>query len=101
LAEVASLASVVERHPEAAGYMNAIRESQLIKAMLQRNLPMEWASTKMVSDDPAKALGNLPREGLLTHGLQEILDEPEHAVDLISPYFVPGESGVATLSAMA
>jgi putative cardiolipin synthase len=101
LDDVASLANVIEAHPEAAGYMRALRESQLIQAMFQRSLPLEWANTKMISDDPAKALGNLPRERSLTYGLQEILDEPQREVDLVSPYFVPGESGVAGLSALA
>lgn len=101
LSEVASLASVSETQPAAAKYMRALRESRLIQSMLNGELEMQWARTKMVSDDPAKGLGDLPRESLLTYSLQSILGEPERQVDLISPYFVPGEAGVAALSGWA
>ncbi len=101
LSEVSTLASASEAQPAAAKYMRALRESRLVQSMFEGDLPMQWARAKMVSDDPAKGLGDLPRESLLTYGLQSILGEPGRQVDLISPYFVPGEAGVDLLSGWA
>ncbi len=101
LSDVSMLALASEAQPAAAKYLRALRESRLVQNMFEGDLPMQWARAKMVSDDPAKGLGDLPRESLLTYGLQSILGEPERQVDLISPYFVPGEAGVELLSAWA
>ena len=75
-------------------YLQAVRKSRFISQLLEGRLELEWAHTRMVSDDPAKGQGTLEGEGLLTHQLGEILDEPLSDVALISPYFVPTGQGV-------
>ncbi len=49
----------------------------------------------MISDDPAKGLGQGAREDLLFQQMKRIFGEPVANVDLVSPYFVPGEAGEA------
>jgi cardiolipin synthase C len=100
-AELASTASLIERDAAAAAYMNAIHNSAFARELMQGRLALEWAVTRMVSDDPAKGLGLAAPEALFPHKLREIIDEPEAEVDLVAPYFVPGASGVDAFVALA
>lgn len=101
LAELASRASLIERDPAAAAYKNALRNSPLFREMAEGRLELEWAATRMVSDDPAKGLGLAPPEALLPEKLMQIIGEPATALYLVSPYFVPTAAGTAAFVAMA
>lgn len=61
----------------------------------------EWVPVTVVSDDPAKGLGEAPVSDLLVGKLHALLAEPESEVDLVSAYFVPGEEGTALLTGLA
>ncbi|MFT0548850.1 phospholipase D family protein [Allopusillimonas ginsengisoli] len=98
---LASAASVTEKSPAAMGYIKALKELPIIQQLLDRALLLEWAPTRMVSDDPAKALGEAPPEGLLTHQLAAIIGAPQHNLELISPYFVPTATGVEAFRSLA
>lgn len=100
-AEIASTASLIERDPAAAAYMNAIHNSAFARELMQGRLALEWAATQMVSDDPAKGLGLAAPEALFPHKLKEIIDEPADEVDLVAPYFVPGAAGVDAFVALS
>src|SRR5690606_5588150 len=65
-----------------------------IQRLLDKQLRFEWSKTTLVSDDPAKGLGNASDGEMLIGHLGEMLDIPESRVDLVSPYFVPGQTGV-------
>ncbi len=101
LAGLAAEASVIERNPAAAEYIRAIRDADFIRQLEQNTLAMEWATARMVSDDPAKGLGLAPHEAMLPDQLQEIIGDPRTDVELISPYFVPTASGVAAFEKLA
>jgi cardiolipin synthase C len=64
-----------------------------VRRLLQGVLTLEWARTRLVSDDPAKGLNGAPPETLVTRQLREILGDPTRELDLVSPYFVPAEAG--------
>jgi putative cardiolipin synthase len=85
----------------AAKYIEAVRRSPFVRDLLEGRLPLEWAPARLVSDDPAKGLGEAPKEGTLTHDLKALLGDPREEVDLVSAYFVPAEAGTATLSEWA
>jgi putative cardiolipin synthase len=88
-------------HSEAAsGYVRAFESSASIARLLKSELSLEWAVTRMVSDDPAKGLGKVPANGTLLHQLGEMLGRPRSDVELISPYFVPTEEGVKAFARM-
>ena len=93
IAELASAASRVERDPAAVAYMSAIRESPFVRQLVEGTLPLEWVATRMISDDPAKALGRAGRGTLLPQQMKAIFGEPAAEVDLVSPYFVPTAAG--------
>jgi putative cardiolipin synthase len=99
--ELASAASMVESDPAAVAYMDAIRNSAVIRKLVQGNLEQEWVVTRIVSDDPGKGLGPVSEDSHLTHELNEIIGEPEAEVELVSPYFVPTAAGVDAFVALA
>ena len=101
IAGVAAAASQVEKDPAAVAYMRAIASSQYVRHVLARRLPFEWATVRMVSDDPAKGLGRVSDDELMWTRLQKILETPRRELELVSPYFVPGKEGVAYFSALA
>jgi putative cardiolipin synthase len=70
--------------------------------MLDRKLAFEWATARLVHDDPAKTLDTAERtDVLLFPELVRIMGRPEKTFDLVSPYFVPGKDGTATMAALA
>lgn len=81
--------------------MSAIRDSRVVADVLAGSLEFEWAPTRMVSDDPAKGLGGAARETLLAEQLREIIGDPAHEIELVSPYFVPTAAGVDAFRRMA
>ena len=93
LAEVAAAAKRVENDPAALAYINAIRDSPFIRAVVERCLNFEWAVTHMISDDPAKGLGRSPPEELFHHQLRQIVGDPVSDLELVASYLVPGDTG--------
>jgi len=79
---------------EASRYVCAVAESGFLKNLLAGDLEYTWAPVSMVSDDPAKVLGKKPKNGLMSRQLAEAMGRPERSVTLVSPYFIPTETGV-------
>lgn len=86
--------NLIEQEPAAAQYVQALRELPFIQQLVDGQLPLEWAHATLVSDDPAKGLGQAAAQGLLSEQLAVILGQPQRNVDLVSPYFVPTAAGV-------
>ncbi len=87
--------------PKAHAYMTAVRQSGFLENLLAGTQQLQWVRVRMVSDDPAKVLDKAPQGTLLVERLTQVLDKPEKSVDLVSPYFVPTDQGVAELGALA
>ena len=101
IAELASAASLIERDPAAAAYMDALRNFPFVRELIEGRLALEWAPTRMVSDDPAKGLGLAEPEALLPQKLEDIIGEPAAEVALVSAYFVPAAAGTDAFAALA
>lgn len=101
LQTLASEAHEFEKDPRAAIYVKALADSSLIRQLKDGTIELQWATAHMVSDDPRKGLGQVPATQLLTHGLEQIIGNPESNLELVSPYFVPGKAGVKGFSEMA
>jgi putative cardiolipin synthase len=92
----------LEGKPESARYLDAVRETTLVKQLLAGELALEWVPAHLVADDPAKVLH--PPEQSELHMLpllQATLGKPLRELDLVSPYFVPTEAGTQALRALA
>jgi cardiolipin synthase C len=88
--------------PKAAAYVEALRNTALVRQLLAGNLPLEWAPARVIQDDPAKVLHPPERSELhMLPRLTAALGEPARELDLISPYFVPTKQGTAGLTALA
>ncbi|MFV0622591.1 phospholipase D family protein [Sphingomonas sp. ac-8] len=94
-------ASIVERDPSAKRYVQALRKLPLVHQLIEGQLPLEWTQIRMISDDPAKALGKAHEQSLLAGKLQEALGRPDRELGLISSYFVPGRRGCAQFGGLA
>lgn len=81
-------------------YVNAILDSDFIHQTQTRTLPVEWAKTRMFSDAPGKGLGQVAEDGLLSTQLSESIGEIHSQFNLVSPYFIPTDTGVAALNRM-
>jgi putative cardiolipin synthase len=88
--------------PEARAYLDALRESPQVRALLSQRLAFEWVDARVVRDEPRKTLDTTDdRSLLLLASLLPAIGEPQASFDLVSPYFVPGERGTEVLAALA
>lgn len=100
-AEARRQADAISRTPQAKAYQVAMHESTFVATLAARRLPIEWAQTQLVSDDPAKALDRATPESRVGPQLRQLFGEPARELSLVSPYFVPGEEGTALFSSWA
>lgn len=84
--------TAAKANPDSAIYVEAIKNSPMIRQMIDGSLSLEWVRVQMVSDDPAKGLQSVDRALLMTTRLASILGEVTQSIDLISAYFIPGET---------
>ena len=92
----------IAESPAAARYLQAVRATPLVGALLSGSLPLDWAPARLVQDDPAKVLH--PPEKTETHllpRLEKAMGKPRRELDLVSPYFVPTREGAAALTMLA
>ncbi len=101
LAEVNSAAMRVEKNPAAVAYMNARHNSPFVHQLIEGSLDLEWAATRLISDDPAKGLGLAAPERLFPQQLKELIGEPATDLELVAAYFVPTVVGVDSFVSLA
>jgi putative cardiolipin synthase len=86
----------------AVDYLKAVRQAALVDELLERRLALEWTTTQVMYDDPAKTLDTAERtDVLLLPELMKRLGRPTKSFEIVSPYFVPGDEGTAMLSELA
>lgn len=71
-------------------YFERLRNSALVRGLVAGSLTFEWTDIVLVSDDPAKGLGQAATDDLLFPQLMALLSRPSRSVDLVSAYFIPG-----------
>jgi putative cardiolipin synthase len=102
-AEEALEARFGEAHarPQSQAYIDAVKATPLLAALNERRLDLEWTDVRVVSDDPAKTLDRDGRRDVLL--IDELAGGPrvQRSLDMITPYFVPGEDGAAALEKLA
>lgn len=85
----------------AARYRNKLDCAPFASQLDAGTLPIIWAKTRLLSDDPRKGQGKAHSRSLLPERLRSVMGVPERRVDIISAYFVPGRRGVAQLVHLA
>lgn len=88
--------------PVSVDYLKDVREAPLIAELLERRLPIDWTTARVVYDEPAKTLDTTARtDVLLFPQLLKRMGRPEKTFDIVTPYFVPGDAGTAMLTDLA
>ncbi len=101
LERIAENEARVRKTAAAIPYLAALDRSDHIKRLAAVELALEWTDVKLVSDDPAKALGKAMKRTLMPQRLVEVLGAPQKELLLVSPYFVPAASGTKALTEQA
>lgn len=81
-------------------YAQALASDGAVRRLLRGELEMEWTSEwRMLSDDPHKVKLDRddPAISAVVQGLGELIAQAEERVSVVSPYFIPGERGTASL----
>ncbi|WP_211238762.1 phospholipase D family protein [Guyparkeria sp. SB14A] len=94
-------ADAIALDPHAGELMVAVRENYVIGQLLNGELSLEWAPTRLVIDPPTKGLGEHDPNDLLTLSLRDQLRPPLHSIDIISSFFVPTPTLTEDLATLA
>jgi cardiolipin synthase C len=79
-------------------YAAALQATDFTRSLEQHDLSVYWGTATLIADQPSKV--TLPPEDTSTHAvpkLRKVLDQSTQELILVSPYFVPGKSGVRWL----
>ena len=79
--------------PDAQQYLEEVKNTPFVEKLTDHSVKLEWAATQFVSDDPGKVLGQASNAEKMTPQLRELMGTPKREIQLVSPYFVPGERG--------
>jgi len=102
IAQLEAKFAATRADPESISYLETIGTTPLMRDLLDRKLALEWATTDVVYDDPAKTLDTESRKDvLLFPELMRKRGRPERQLDIVSPYFVPGDGGTELLASVA
>lgn len=86
----------------ARAYLEALRATPLVADLLEHKLDFEWTHASLLYDDPAKTLDAAAgSDALLFPQLVRSMGRPKRTLDMVSPYFVPGNTGTQALVGMA
>lgn len=86
--------------PQIEEYREILRSSDIVADLARGELGLEWTDALLVSDDPAKGQGAVPKDDLLAVRLMQAVGDVKSRFDGISPYFVPGAAGVKAFAGL-
>ncbi|KZC43586.1 MULTISPECIES: phospholipase D family protein [Rhodanobacter] len=82
-------------------YLDRVAASPSVQRLANHDLSPHWSTNIVVASDPPLKTTTADRRGWLQPRLVAHLDDVHSEVLLISPYFVPGRQGAATLLGLA
>jgi putative cardiolipin synthase len=97
LAELAAAVAVANDSARGSDYATAIATAPVLSRVLAGEDVMEWTTVTLVSDDPAKGLGEAADEALLVGLLPKLVAQPKKNLDLVSAYLIPGKASTEML----
>ncbi|MGP1665627.1 MAG: hypothetical protein ACTS5I_06905, partial [Rhodanobacter sp.] len=87
--------------PEAQTYLQRVAASPSAQRLVNHEMQVHWSNKILVASDPPLKRESQDRSAWLQPRLTAHLANVRHEVLLISPYFVPGKTGTATLVSLA
>lgn len=101
-ARLDGLGGALAGDPAAQRYLAAVRDTPIIRDLIENRLSIEWVRTTVVVDEPSKGLGRAAASETLAARLARVLGGPPQSdFAIVSPYFVPRRGGVETLTGLA
>jgi cardiolipin synthase C len=95
--ELASLPDNAQARP----YLDRVAEDASVRDMLAGKRPIQWtANARVVSDPPEKVRG-AGKDRWLMNTIRPLVAAARSDLEIISPYFIPGEAGTSELVALA
>lgn len=90
----------VNRHKKTSrAYLARLADLELVERLKKGNLELYWASSQLLYDHPDKLLNNYDdTRGHLAVSLDGLWQEVTQEALLVSPYFIPEDSGVEKLA---
>lgn len=86
----------------ATPYVTHLKNARRVNALLAGEMSLHWdKSARVVSDPASKALGEGDRTGWLITPIMQEIRSASRNLTIVSPYFVPGETGTRDLAAKA
>lgn len=83
-----------QNQTEAQNYLQLIHNMKDIESIIEQDSSkIHWVPTKFIADPATKGLKNLPYEQLLLHNMEKTIGNARQQLDIVSPYFVPTETG--------
>ncbi len=82
---------------ESQSYVEAVRPAEVVERLVNQKLPLAWVPVQLVYDPPAKAQRALEKNEALIDQLVTALGGAQSQLDIVSPYFVPGQAGTDVL----
>jgi putative cardiolipin synthase len=83
-------------------YAKDLPSNDLVRAVKQHEISLYWGSGAVIADEPGKVM--LPPSDPTTHAMPEvskILEQAQHELILVSPYFIPRKKGMKWLEGIA
>ncbi|AKJ29855.1 phospholipase D family protein [Caldimonas brevitalea] len=90
--------AALQSSPDALAYLAAVQRTRFVEQMLARELALEWVPVRVVYDPPAKVERTVAEPQLLLAQITQAMGTPRRELDLVSPYFVPGDAGTEALA---
>ena len=85
---------------KARPYLDRVARDPTVRAMLSGEEPVHWTDARVLSDPPEKAAGEGQKDWLMK-SIRPLIAAAATDLELISPYFIPGDAGTAQLVEMA
>jgi cardiolipin synthase C len=93
--------AVLKAAPQTRAYAEAVQRAAFVDHLLAGQLALEWVPARVFYDPPEKAEETVRDADLLLAQLMRATGGARRELDLVSPYFVPGEIGTAALVRLA
>jgi putative cardiolipin synthase len=79
-------------------YASSVMKTDLAAQLTERRLAFEWAKSRLLADLPGKIVQAPESAPTVPYDqLRELAEQATREIILVSPYFVPGEEGIALL----
>lgn len=77
---------------------NRVEQEQQVLADLLKHSQLNWGPAYFLADSPEKTLGKASGSQLIYNQIIHKMGNPQHELDLVSAYFVPGSKGTQYLT---